>query len=81
MTEKKVKVTIREGYTGHHHQGREIAPGEEIEVWESQAEFLREQGALEEPKGSRRMKKKDESESEDQDAPADEPADETTTEG
>jgi hypothetical protein len=46
MPERKVTVTIAPGYVGHHHQGREVFPGDEIEVWESQIEWLKKIGAI-----------------------------------
>lgn len=46
MTDR-VKVRIKEGYTGHHHRGREVEPGEVIEVLPRQAAWLHELGAIE----------------------------------
>lgn len=56
MREKKVKVTIADGYHGHHHRGVEKFPGDEIEIWESQEKFLRSLGALAPKRRSRKRK-------------------------
>lgn len=47
MSEKMVKVTIRAGYTGHHHKGSELKPGDSFEVTEEQAKWLESCGAIE----------------------------------
>ena len=57
MAERKVKVTIADDYLGLTHQGREVAPGEEIEVWESQRDFLRSVGALASDSAVRKAKR------------------------
>lgn len=46
MSENKVKVTVADNYPGLTHRGVQVAPGEEIEVWESQAKNLRSIGAI-----------------------------------
>lgn len=46
---KKVKVRIKDDYTGHHHEGTECQPGDEIEVWEDKVPWLLEIGAIENP--------------------------------
>lgn len=64
---EKVKVRIKAGYRGHHHQGREIEPGETIEVTPLQAARLHEIGATEPvkaKKSSSRKKKEVSTESE-----------------
>jgi hypothetical protein len=59
---KKVKVKIKDGYTGHHHEGKECFPGEEVEVWEDKVPFLIKVGAIDPP--TKKSKKKAEAEAE-----------------
>ncbi len=83
MSDSKVTVTIREGYTGHHHMGREVQPGEQIEVWLDQAAFLERVGAIEPLKRTSGRKKKESDEQSEPPAtePEEEAPDGTTTEG
>ena len=46
MADKLVRVKIAESCDLHHHKGREVGPGDEIEVSESSLPWLREQGVI-----------------------------------
>ena len=74
---KTIKVTIADGYFGHHHRGKECQPGDVIEVTEDQKEFLDSVGALAPEKSRTRKKSASKGEDETAEEP---PADETTTE-
>lgn len=79
---QKVKVKVTDDPNGHRHEGREVEPGEVLEVWDRQAAFLEEHGiavpysAKKKSKKSRRKKaaKKD-------DASDEESGDESPDEG
>lgn len=77
------RVTIAAGYHGHHHKGVRVEPGDEIEVSESQAEWLAEIGATEAPKPKKRRRKSKPRTADDDAAGelASEDSGDTTTEG
>jgi len=67
---KTVTVKIREDYVGHHHEGREVQPGEEIELTADRAAFLERIGAIHPIKATRKWRSRKETS-------ADEPEQET----
>lgn len=88
MAEKMVKVTIAKGVEVHYHKGTKVYPGDEIEIWESQAKWLRSIGVIDPYKKKTRSKTKAKPEAaevegaEDDNAVTEEDTDgDTTTEG
>ena len=58
MADELVTVTIADDCELHHHRGREVGPGAELEIWASQAERLLELGVINPFKVDKKAKSK-----------------------